>query len=96
MHLVLRGDGVDRLNALQGFERDPGFQLCTMLTSFLGHGDRSSEFGLTIRPVQLLGTTPDWWLLDSAARAAAWMVSSEEAHAMIVQLSLLGYVPLDP
>lgn len=35
MHLVLRGDGVDRLNALQGFERDPGFQLRAMLTSLL-------------------------------------------------------------
>jgi hypothetical protein len=48
---------VDWLDALQGFERDPGFQLGTMLTSFLGHGDRSSEFGLTIRPVQLLGAS---------------------------------------
>ena len=45
------------LDALEAFQRDPHFQLRTMLTPFLGNGDRSPEFGLTIRPVQLLGTT---------------------------------------
>ena len=40
--------------------------------------------------------TRNWQLLDPAARAAAWMGRSAEAHAMIAQLNLLGYVPLDP
>ncbi len=40
--------------------------------------------------------TRDWRLLDPAARAAAWLGRSEEAHDRIAQLTLLGYVPLDP
>jgi serine/threonine protein kinase len=43
-----------------------------------------------------LPNTRDWRLLDPAARAAAWMGRSEEAHAVVAQLNLLGYVPLDP
>jgi tetratricopeptide (TPR) repeat protein len=43
-----------------------------------------------------LAGTRDWRLLDPAARAAAWLGRSEEAHATIAQLNLLGYVPLDP
>lgn len=57
MHLELRRDGVDRIDALQGFKTYLGFQIGTVLTSFLGHWDRCSEFGLTIRPVQLSGST---------------------------------------
>jgi len=38
----------------------------------------------------------DWHLLDPAARAASWIGRSDEARAMITQLTLLGYVPLDP
>jgi len=44
---------------------------------------------------RLLGTR-DWRLLDPAARVAAWLGRSEEAHDRIAQLNLLGYVPLDP
>jgi hypothetical protein len=40
--------------------------------------------------------TRDWRLLDPAARVAAWLGRSEEARAKIAQLTLLGYVPLDP
>jgi serine/threonine-protein kinase len=40
--------------------------------------------------------TRDWRLLDPAARVAAWLGRSEEAHDRIAQLNLLGYVPLDP
>jgi eukaryotic-like serine/threonine-protein kinase len=38
----------------------------------------------------------DWRLLDPAARAAAWMGRSDDARALLNQLNLLGYVPLDP
>ena len=35
MDLVLRRDGVDQLDALQGFKTNPtGFQIGTVLTSF--------------------------------------------------------------
>jgi serine/threonine-protein kinase len=40
--------------------------------------------------------TRAWRLLDPAARVAAWLGRSEEAHDKIAQLNLLGYVPLDP
>jgi hypothetical protein len=44
-----------------------------VLTSFLGHGDRCSDFGLTIRPVQLSGATSFWgfsrWALTAASTA---------------------------
>ena len=40
--------------------------------------------------------TRDWRLLDPAARVAARLGRSEEAHDRIAQLNLLGYVPLDP
>ena len=48
-----------RLDALEGLKTYLGFQIGTVLTSFLGHGDRVSDSGLTIRPVQLSGTTSD-------------------------------------
>jgi hypothetical protein len=35
MDLVLGGYGVNRLDALQGFQADTGFQIGTMLTAFL-------------------------------------------------------------
>ncbi len=40
--------------------------------------------------------TRDWRLLDPAARAAARLGRSAEARAVILQLNLLGYVPLEP
>jgi len=40
--------------------------------------------------------TRDWRLLDPAARVAARLGRSAEAHDRIAQLTLLGYVPLDP
>jgi len=40
--------------------------------------------------------TRNWRLLDPATRAAACLGRSEEAHATIARLNLLGYVPLDP
>jgi len=40
--------------------------------------------------------TRDWRLLDPAARVAARLGRSTEAHDRIAQLNLLGYVPLDP
>ena len=50
-------NGVHRLDALEGFERNFGFQFGTMLTTFLGHRDRSiSGLDLTIPPVQFLGS----------------------------------------
>ncbi|MFM7817026.1 MAG: hypothetical protein ACKPGI_08670, partial [Verrucomicrobiota bacterium] len=45
------------LDALEGLKTYLGFQIGTVLTSFLGHRDRVSDSGLTIRPVQLSGTT---------------------------------------
>ncbi len=38
----------------------------------------------------------DWRLLDPAIRAAVRLGRADEARAIIVQLNLLGYVPLDP
>lgn len=38
MHAVFGGDRVERLDPLQGFEPDLGFELGTVQTSFLGHG----------------------------------------------------------
>ncbi len=38
----------------------------------------------------------DWHLLDPAARAALLLGRSDEARAEIAQLTLFGYVPLDP
>ncbi len=40
--------------------------------------------------------THDWRLLDPAARLAARLDRAKEAHAIVAQLNLLGYVPLDP
>ncbi len=37
----------------------------------------------------------DWRLLDPAARAAARLGHTEEAHALLAQLSQIGYVPLE-
>jgi len=60
MDLVPSRDGVDRLDAFQGFESDFGFKLGTVLTTFFGQGDRwVGALELTIPPVQLLGSTPD-------------------------------------
>jgi serine/threonine-protein kinase len=43
-----------------------------------------------------LKETRDWRLLDPAARAAAWLGQTTEAHAIIARLNSLGYVPPDP
>jgi transposase InsO family protein len=51
------GNGVNRVDALQGIKTNLGFKMGTVLTAFLRHGDRFPDFGLTIRPVQLSGTT---------------------------------------
>jgi len=59
VHLVPRRDRVLRLDALEGLKTYPGFQIGTVLTSFLGNGDCGSDSGLMIRPVQLSGTTSD-------------------------------------
>ena len=57
MHAVFGGNRMDRVDALQGIKTNLGFELGTVLTSFFGHGDRFPDFGLTIRPVQLSGST---------------------------------------
>ena len=54
---MLRRDGVDRLDPLQGIETNLRFELGTVLTSFLGHGSFFLGLDLTIRPVQLSGST---------------------------------------
>jgi hypothetical protein len=51
------GNGVNRVDALQGIKTNLGFKMGTVLTAFFGHGDRFPDFGLTIRPVQLSGST---------------------------------------
>jgi len=51
------GDGVDRVDALPGIKTNLRFELGTMLTAFLGDGDRFPDFGLTIWPIQLSGST---------------------------------------
>jgi tetratricopeptide (TPR) repeat protein len=38
----------------------------------------------------------NWQLLDPAARAASHLGRSDEARAMIAELTLLGYTPVDP
>lgn len=45
MHLVPRRNDVHRLNALQGFESNPSFQIGTVLTSFRGHANRFRILG---------------------------------------------------
>src|SRR5688572_22077366 len=58
MHLVLRRNGMHRLDALQGFETNLSFEFWTMLASFLGHLDRSGlSLDLTIPAVQFSGST---------------------------------------
>ena len=57
MDLVLRRDGVDRLDALQGFKTNPGFQIRDCADVFSGTlGSFLSVWDLTIRPVQLSGS----------------------------------------
>jgi tetratricopeptide (TPR) repeat protein len=63
-----------------------------------GDGDaarRHWQHATDLLAPRLTGTR-NWRLLDPAARAAAWLGRSTEAHDRIAQLNLLGYVPLDP
>ena len=58
--LVLRRNGVDRLDALQGLKSNFRFEFRVMLASFRGHfRDRISGLDLTIRPVQFSGATSE-------------------------------------
>jgi hypothetical protein len=63
-------------------------------------GDDQAARQLWKRAANLLGPrlpgSRDWRLLDPAARAFAWLGDAKEAQAVIAQLELLGYVPLDP
>ena len=84
-----RGRCLGRLRGQKpkSFETNFGFQIGTVLPSFLGHGDRVSDFGLTIRPVQLSGTTSRRLGSGSEARtfqrlgcAISWRSPAQTPH----------------
>ena len=62
---------MNRIDALQGIKTNLGFELGAVLTAFLRHGDRFPDFGLTIRPVQLSGTT---------SVGSKWVYAATVAH----------------